>query len=75
MQQHPDVPQTHFHILWNDQDHLDWECFDTIAGASKRAGELARPNEVFTIQAVSADCSLRRAKSMSAGKNSFVDFA
>jgi hypothetical protein len=53
---------SHFHILWDDRQHLDWECFDTRLEAEARALEIALPGEVFRIEEVFANCPLRGAK-------------
>jgi hypothetical protein len=49
----------HFHIHWVGKD-LDWECFDTIEEARMRAGELARPGEIFAIEEVSMNCPMQQ---------------
>jgi hypothetical protein len=66
MNAHPESPHTHFHIHWDENNNLDWECFETESEALGRAMELARPGEEFTIETVSADCPLRKAHSASA---------
>ena len=67
MDRHPDISRTHFHIHWNDKEQLDWECFHTYSDARGRAQDLARPNEEFTIEEVSAKCPLRGAETASTG--------
>lgn len=49
---------SHFHIHWDKKKSLDWEGFETHAGALARAFELARPGEKFTIEEVPATCSV-----------------
>jgi hypothetical protein len=49
----------HFHIHWVGKD-MDWECFDTREEARRRAGELARPGEIFTIEEVSMNCPMHQ---------------
>jgi hypothetical protein len=48
----------HFHIHWSSKDSLDWERFASIPEALARAAELAQPNEKFTIEEASTDCSV-----------------
>jgi hypothetical protein len=50
-------PKTHFHIRWSRTARLDWESFATRAEATRRALELARPGENFTIEESEAKCS------------------
>ena len=59
----PKYSPSHFHIRWESKETLDRECFRTHFDATSRAVELAGPNEIFTIEEVSADCPLRAAKS------------
>jgi hypothetical protein len=47
------IPDSHFHIRWNEKNVLDWECFDTREEAEAQARELAAWNETLTIEAVS----------------------
>jgi len=56
----------HFHIHWSKNQRLDWEGFDTRAEATARAIELAAPGEMFTIEEVSATCSVCGPKAVSA---------
>ena len=56
----------HFHIQWMGKENLDWECFETPEEARKRAVELSRPGEAFTIKEVSAKCPLPRKQQASA---------
>jgi hypothetical protein len=51
---------THFHIRWEKNSTLDWECFSTYSEAANRANELAAPSEIFVIEEVHADCPLHR---------------
>ena len=41
----------HFHILWNGEN-FDWEPHKTRTAAEKRARELARPGESYSIKGV-----------------------
>ena len=56
----PVVSHPHFHIRWERNSALDWECFPTYSEAAIRAKELAAPNEIFMIEEVHADCPLLR---------------
>ena len=56
MDQYADTYRSHFHIRWEGKKTLDWECFRTHYAATVRAQELARTNEIFTIQEVSTNC-------------------
>jgi len=66
MERTPDYNRPHYHIRWEHQEDLDWECLHTYAEAKKRAEDLAGPDERFTIEEVSSDCPLRGTKSSSA---------
>ena len=48
----------HFHIHRGRKDSLDWERFASIREALARAAELVQPNEEFTIEEASTDCSV-----------------
>jgi hypothetical protein len=52
----------YFHIRWEKNSTLDWECFSTYSEAAIRAKELAAPNEIFVIEEVHADCPLLRVR-------------
>ena len=59
------TPQkTHFHIHWITTDRLDRERFDSHNEALSRVLQLAQPNDVFAIEAVSEPCQLCEAKDM-----------
>ncbi|HET6142739.1 MAG TPA: hypothetical protein VFE02_04475 [Candidatus Acidoferrales bacterium] len=66
MNLHPESPHPHFHIHWEDNQNLDWECFESESDALGRAMELARPGEEFKIEEVSTNCPLRKSHSASA---------
>ena len=50
--------ELHFHIHWDRKPLIDRESFDTRSKATKRALELAKPGEVFTIEECSATRSV-----------------
>lgn len=52
----------HFHIHWRSKKDLDWECFETLAEAMTRAGELAGPEELFTIEEVFPKCPILKGR-------------
>jgi hypothetical protein len=55
------VQLPHYHIRWSDRTTLDWECFSTSAAAEKRAKDLVRPDETYTVKAFpGADTSALR---------------
>ena len=56
----------HFHIHWIKKKILDWEPFNTHADAQARAQELAGPNEIFTVEELSAKCHVCGTKAASA---------
>ena len=57
---------THFHIHWITKKILDWEPFNNHAEARSRAQELAGPNEIFTVEELSAKCPVCGTKAASA---------
>lgn len=46
----------HYHIRWSDRTTLDWECFSTSAAAEKRAKDLVRPDQTYTVEEHSRSC-------------------
>ena len=56
----------HFHIHWIKKKSLGWEPFKTHADAQARAQELAGPNEIFTVEELSARCPVCGGKAASA---------
>jgi hypothetical protein len=52
--------EAHFHIHWNGNGKLDWECFETREAANEQALYLKREDETFQIDEVSQDCPLRK---------------
>jgi hypothetical protein len=46
----------HFHIRWSGQTCLDWQPFESRAEANAEASHLARPGEIFSIEAVDETC-------------------
>lgn len=61
------MPERHFHIYWIGANRMDWECFKTYTEAEARALELARPNEEFRIEEISANCPIPDTGSALAG--------
>jgi hypothetical protein len=57
---------THFRIHWIKKKILDWEPFNTHARAQARAQELAGPNEIFTVEELSARCPVCGGKAATA---------
>ena len=57
---------THFHIHWITKKSLDWEPFNTHAGALARAQELAGPNEIFTVEELPVKCPVCGGKAATA---------
>jgi hypothetical protein len=57
---------THFHIHWIRKKILDWEPFNSHPEALARAQELAGPNEIFTVEELSAKCPVCGTKAASA---------
>ncbi len=45
----------HYHIRWSESK-LDWEAFSTHTEAEKRAKELVRDDEDFTIEQFDGNC-------------------
>jgi hypothetical protein len=50
------VADLHYHIRWTKISRLDWLPFGTRALAEKRAEQIARPNEKYTVDEYGADC-------------------
>jgi hypothetical protein len=48
----------HFHIHWSTTDQVDWQRFDTKAEADRRAVELVKPTESFTLEEFGANCPI-----------------
>ncbi len=67
MDRAPVYYRPHYHIRWENKTTLDWECFHTYSDATRRAAELARPYELFTIEEVSSDCPRFGTNSAAAG--------
>jgi hypothetical protein len=67
MKRKQDCKRPHYHIRWDSKETLDRECLHTYSEAAIRAAELAGPCETFTIEEVSSECPLLKAKSGSAG--------
>jgi len=62
MSQASDIPGTHFHIFWTQNQLMDWQCFETRADATMRAMELAQPGETFSVEEILLQCPLRGTK-------------
>jgi hypothetical protein len=50
------IHQFHYHIRWSDKAILDYERFDTRAGAEAGAKQLVRPGESYTIEEHDGAC-------------------
>jgi hypothetical protein len=57
---------TRFHIHWIKKKILDWEPFNNHAEALSRAQELAAPNQIFTVEELSAKSPVCGGKAASA---------
>jgi len=64
---------SHSHIRWHFKNKLDWEYFETSSEALSRASDLAQHDEGFTIEEVSAQCALRKAKIAQIGEQYFKE--
>jgi hypothetical protein len=69
----PVLSSPHFHIRWEENPTLDWECFATYSEAANRARELAAPNEQFLIEEVHAECPLLRERLTPEGRAKYAD--